>query len=157
MDDTLERLIEQQLRDGGSDKGIARQLGVDWRTVARRRKALGLPGYLTNAASPHCRHGHPFPENLKFNNRGHLLCTACHREVHRRLAQAAAAPDDVAVERAVAGDPPPRLTHHERRAAVLQLDAWGYSADQIAARVGCTTRTVYRIRARRRNGYAAAA
>lgn len=157
MTDLIERLIEQQLRDGSSNTSIARQLGVDWRTVDRRRKALGLPGYFTTPDSPHCRNGHPFPENLKFDKHGHLHCVACQREVHIRRAKAAAVPDDVAVERAVAGDPPPRLTHHERRTAVLRLDAWGYSADQIAARVGCTKRTVHRIRARRRNSFAAAA
>jgi hypothetical protein len=57
-------------------------------------------------------------------------------------------PDEVAIERAVMGDPPDDLTATERAAAVAVLAARGLSARGIAERLGCTSRTVQRIRAR---------
>jgi len=53
--------------------------------------------------------------------------------------------DHAAVARAIAGDPPANLTRAERRAAVLILKAAGLSGTQVAARVGCAERTVWRI------------
>lgn len=38
----------------------------------------------------------------------------------------------------------------ERHITITSLDRWGLSAWQIADRLGCTTRTVHRYRARRR-------
>ena len=54
-----------------------------------------------------------------------------------------AEPDDAAVIRAVAGDPPPRLRPAERRAAVLQLRA-ALPVPVIAEVVHCSERTVWR-------------
>ena len=54
--------------------------------------------------------------------------------------------DDVAVERACAGDRVP-LRPLERREAVRRLTAAGMSAEQIADRLGTTARTVQRRRA----------
>lgn len=51
--------------------------------------------------------------------------------------------DPVAVQRAVAGDPPGRLTPAERRAAVAQLHP-RLSGARIAARLGVTDRTIWR-------------
>lgn len=65
------------------------------------------------------------------------------------------APDPAAVARAVAGRPPKRLTITERAAAVAELNRQGLSDPMIADRVGCTDRTVFRIR--KRNGIPAAA
>jgi DNA-binding NarL/FixJ family response regulator len=57
--------------------------------------------------------------------------------------------DEVAVERAAKGERI-RLTPAERQAAVAHLTRWGYSAAEIAERLGVTARTVERIRARLR-------
>lgn len=55
------------------------------------------------------------------------------------------APDDVAIERATAGDPVPLLTH-ERVEAVRRLAAKGYTDAEIAERLHMTERTVQRTR-----------
>lgn len=81
------------------------------------------------------------------------------RTVHRARSKRRAAgdgwtwappePDEMAIERAAAGDPPPSLTWVERRAAIDRCDQWGLPARTIAARVGCTRQTVYYARSRR--------
>lgn len=86
-----------------------------------------------------------------------LGCTP--RTVHRARAKRRASgddwtwtppePDEAAIERAAAGDPPPGLTWVERRAAIAQCDQWGLPVRITAARVGCTTETVYYARRRR--------
>jgi DNA-binding NarL/FixJ family response regulator len=58
-------------------------------------------------------------------------------------------PDEVAVERAAAGEPPEELTWVERRAAIARCDQWGLPVRVIAERVGCTRQTVYYARSRR--------
>jgi hypothetical protein len=97
-----------------------------------------------------CPYGHPFPENLRrrgkdCHGKPRTYCRAC-RNPKRRTS-----PDPVAIERAVAGNPPAYLHHLELAAAIRQLDSRGrYTAQQIAERVGCARRTVFRIRARSR-------
>jgi DNA-binding NarL/FixJ family response regulator len=59
-------------------------------------------------------------------------------------------PDQVAVLRAVDGDLPERITPRERAAAVARLGTRGLSAEEIADRLRCTPRTVYRIRSKQR-------
>ena len=81
------------------------------------------------------------------------------RTVHRARSRRRAAgdawtwtapePDEAAIERAAAGDPPAELTWIERRAAIEQCERWGLPVPVIAARVGCTTETVYYARRRR--------
>lgn len=78
------------------------------------------------------------------------------RTVHRARSQRRAngdtwtwtppAPDEMAIERAAAGDPPADLTWVERRAAIAQCDQWGLPARTTAQRVGCTRQTVYYAR-----------
>lgn len=58
-------------------------------------------------------------------------------------------PDEMAIERAAAGDPPPDLTWLERRAAIAQCDRWGLPARITAERLGCTRQTVYYARSKR--------
>ncbi|WP_159106697.1 helix-turn-helix domain-containing protein [Streptomyces rishiriensis] len=80
------------------------------------------------------------------------------RTVHRARSKRRAAgdtwtwtapePDEAAIERAAAGDPPAELTWVERRAAIEQCERWGLPVRVIAARVGCTTETVYYARRR---------
>lgn len=143
--------IERLLRAGGSDKAVALETGVDRGTVARLRRQLDIPGYRATAASPACRHGHPFPENRGFNSSGHLICLECDRAKKRRWWAANAQPaqvDEIAIVRAVAGDPPGRLTPRERRAAIHQLAERQLSTSEIADRVGCSERTVWRALAR---------
>jgi DNA-directed RNA polymerase specialized sigma24 family protein len=81
------------------------------------------------------------------------------RTVHRARSKRRAAgddwtwkapePDEVAIERAAAGEPPAGITWVERRAAIAQCERWGLSVPVIAARVGCTRQTVYYARSRR--------
>ena len=85
-----------------------------------------------------------------------LGCTP--RTVHRARSQRRAAgdnwtctapePDEMAIERAAAGDPPSGLTWVERRAAIAQCDQWGLPARITAQRLGCTRQTVYYARSR---------
>lgn len=138
--------IADLLHAGLSDLAIHRQTGAARTTIARYRKRLGLPGYQTTADSPACRHGHPFPHNRGWNDKGHLICLECVRGAHRRR-YIPAQPDEAAIERAAAGDPPERLTPRERAAAIRQLDRWDYPAALIAERVRCSQRTVHRRRA----------
>lgn len=56
--------------------------------------------------------------------------------------------DDIAVERACAGDPARPLTVAETAIAVAQLTRFGYSELEIARRCLVTPRTVARCRAR---------
>jgi DNA-directed RNA polymerase specialized sigma subunit len=54
--------------------------------------------------------------------------------------------DEMAVERAVQGQPPSRLSPAEREAAVIHLRlSTPLSYSQIAERAGCSERTVIRI------------
>ena len=84
-------------------------------------------------------------------------CESCTTRRAESMARASAAgvasrcgtPDDVdemAVERALSGDPP-RLTRAERREVTRILTARGYSATQIASRLRTSPRTVIRYRA----------
>ncbi len=142
--------IRKLLEDGHSDLAISRTLGISRKTAALHRRQLGIPPHYTNAESTHCRHGHPFnADNEAFNTSGHRYCRACvrQRQRGRKRAWTPVVPDEVAVERATAGDPPDRLTPRERAQAVLALRA-RLSAQQAAERVGCTPRTVWRIQAR---------
>lgn len=71
---------------------------------------------------------------------GHLYCRTCKRgELDV---------DEIAVERAVAGQPPERLTTAEREAAVAQLLLAGLDLVEIARRVRCHRAHVGRIRDR---------
>jgi hypothetical protein len=157
--------VEGLLRAGESDLGVQRLTGVSRDTAARYRKRLGLPGYRMSADSPSCRHGHPFPENVAHNSDGHLCCRECRRLLERaryrpvpraRVVRVSVraycyvpvVPDWAAIDRAVVGDPPERLTPRERQAAVARLDRQRLSAAVIADRVRCSRRTVYRVRRR---------
>lgn len=170
LPDVLRREVESLLGAGHSDLNVHRLTDVDRGTVRRYRKRLGLPGYRVTADSPECRHGHPFPENVAYYPNGWLYCRECARVRGRSRAKACqqreeagtaerrgrvsyyqpVQPDEVAIERAVAGDPPDRLTPRERAAAIAQLNAWQLPAPEIAERVRCSPRTVYRARSRQR-------
>ncbi|MFJ4974161.1 hypothetical protein ACIP6X_02220 [Streptomyces coeruleorubidus] len=143
--------IEALLHAGHSDTEIHRRTGAARDTVARHRKRLGLPGYRTTADSPACRHGHPFPENRTYDGRGYLICRECRRQHDRKQylrSYMPAQPDEAAIERAAAGDPPERLTPRERHAAIARLDRQQLSSAVIAERVRCSRRTVHRARAK---------
>lgn len=148
----VQQRVEELLHAGLSDVAVQRATGVHRSTVARYRKRWGIAGYLISEDSPACRHGHPFPENATRAYDGWLRCTACARERERTYAAAAYVPvqpdepDEIAIERAVCGEPPARLTSRERAAAVRALAARRHPAPVIADRVGCHVRTVYRIK-----------
>lgn len=205
MTPEMRQQLEQLLHAGHSDLDIHRRTGAARTTVARYRKALGLPGYRVTADSPACRHGHPFPENVAYDSNGWLVCRACRRqhgrEQHARHyipaqpSQVATAraeaiapcddegmtareiaeqvgcsprtihrarnkrradgndwawtppePDEAAVERAAAGNPPADLSPAERHAAIAWCDQWGLPARITAERVGCARQTVYYAR-----------
>lgn len=59
-----------------------------------------------------------------------------------------AAVDDVAIRRALDGVTVPHLSPAERREAVRLLRASGRSGRQVAERIGCTPRSVWRILSR---------
>ncbi|MFH8410693.1 helix-turn-helix domain-containing protein [Streptomyces sp. NPDC018019] len=152
----LSEQIAALLRAGESNIGVARKLGVDRDTVARHRRRLGLPGYRTTAASTHCRHGHPFAGNTGYSAEGWRYCLACVRERDRARKRRDYVPgarpprpstarslDEVAVQRAAAGDPPDTLSPRERAAAIRALRGQ-LTAQVIAERVRCSVRTVYR-------------
>jgi hypothetical protein len=104
---------------------------------------------MTQPTGPACKHGHPYPENLAYRPNGWRYCRACARIRSRTWFDAnytPAQPDEAAIRRAAAGDPPNRLSPRERHAAIQQLDAWQLPASVIAARVRCSKRTVHRAR-----------
>ncbi len=101
----------------------------------------------TSESSPACKHGHPYPENAARDSRGWLYCRECNR-LRARRNRDAVTPDTAAIDRAVAGDPPERLTPRERQAAITRLDQWGLSSAVIAERIRCSRRTVHRARSR---------
>jgi hypothetical protein len=68
---------------------------------------------------------------------GRPYCRTCARGGHLV--------DEIAVERAVRGDPPQRLSIAERELAVIQLSAWGLTYAAISQRTGCSLRTAYAI------------
>lgn len=140
--------VETLLRAGCSDLEISRRLGVDRGTAARYRKRLGLPGFRITQDSPSCRHGHPFPQNAVRGSDGWLRCRECARlrSRSRNRSYVPVEPDWAAIERAVAGEAPDRVTPRERAAAVRRLSDRHMGAEQIAERVRCHPRTVYRIR-----------
>lgn len=86
-----------------------------------------------------------------------LDCTP--RTVHRARAKRRAAgddwtwtlpePDEMAIERAAAGDAPASLTWVERRAAYALCDQWGVPARITASRLGVSRQAVYYARSRR--------
>ncbi|MDJ0342219.1 helix-turn-helix domain-containing protein [Streptomyces sp. H10-C2] len=133
----------------------------------------------TNSATGTCPHGHDRATNLRVRGDGRRYCRACHRAEYRawfrkqfdlkhpghpftltahghRRCQVCtvlrSSVDTVAVERAAAGDPPARLYPAEREAAVLRLRRHELPVPVIAARVGCSERTVWRIFARTGSG-----
>ena len=164
MNTDTRQQIADLLHAGHSDLDIHRRTGAARTTIARHRKQLGLPGYHTTADSPACRHGHRFPENRRWNENGHLICLACRRSRDRARSQPVprqpgqpgqrqrlwepVQPDPIAIERAIAGDAPDRLTPRERHAAIARLDRREYSAAVIAERVRCSKRTVHRARSK---------
>jgi transposase len=81
------------------------------------------------------------------------------RTVHRARSKRRAAgdtwtwtepePDEVAIERAAAGDQPAGLTWIERRAAYALCDQWKVPARITASRLGVSRQAVYYARAKR--------
>lgn len=80
---------------------------------------------------------------------GHDVITTRHERLYcRTCTRGDRDVDEVAVARAVAGDPPQRLTVAEREAAVARLVLMGVGAIEIARRVGCTPVSARGIMAR---------
>lgn len=78
--------------------------------------------------------GHEITARQRRDGSRYRWCLTCNR--HDDI-------DEVAVQRAVAGDPAGRLTPAERRAAVAQLRP-RLSGNRIARQLGVTPRTVWR-------------
>jgi hypothetical protein len=147
LTDALRQELERLLIAGHSDRSIRRQTGIATRTIAKHRERLGLPVWRANPNDDACRHGHPYPENLRQDRDGHRYCQEC-RRIRHRAQYVPVVPDDAAVERAVFGEPPARLTPRERLAAIQRLDSARLPAAVIAERVGCSKRTVHRVRSK---------
>lgn len=150
--DETRQQIEALLRAGHSDRDIHRQTGAARTTIARHRRRLDLPTHLATADSPSCRHGHAWPENRRENSNGWTYCLACKRARQRHWwteNNPPAQPDEIAIQRATAGDPPDRLTPRERHAAIARLDRRDLPAAVIAEHVRCSPRTVHRARSKR--------
>lgn len=156
--------IERLLRAGASDVAVAAELGVDRATAGRYRRRFGVPGFRARGDCASCRFGHSYPEHAGRTREGWQYCRECVRlrdaeRSRRRYVPRPSVggrpvwvrrwvpvePDWVAIERAVAGDPPERLTPRERAAAIGRLSRSDYSAAEIADRVRCHVRTVYRV------------
>lgn len=143
-------------------------------TIPRQARPQPIPEF--------CHRGHPLDDiNLRYDCRGVRLCHSCRLDVERtyrerkftkrhgghdvipaadgrrycRTCRNADDVDEMAVERAAAGDPPARLTPAERAAAVLQLTGKGLTNEVIAQRIRCHPRTVYAARQRARSRTAA--
>lgn len=92
------------------------------------------------------RYRHPYPEMRRrrsLNGQPRFYCRGCATD---HAQHGAWEPDDGAVYRAVAGDPPRYLHPEERRRAVLILWDRGVSITESAVRARCTPRQVSRIR-----------
>jgi hypothetical protein len=89
---------------------------------------------------------HPYPENRRrytypVTGYSYLYCQACKREQRQRRG-APVGPDEMVIERLVAGDSPETIYAKERRAAALKLRAEGRSIREVAEAVRCTPRNV---------------
>lgn len=135
------------LRDGVSGGQVARTLTVDRRTVYAIRDAHGIPNWYTDPSDPVCRHGHAWPQHLDIQPSGRHECRECRRIRNRNRYEPVDVTyvDEFAVELAVSGQPA-HLTSFERRVAVRELLNHDLSGSQMAARIGCTPRTIWRIR-----------
>lgn len=157
--------IVRLIRAGHSNRAIAEQLRCGRATVARVRAELDT-----------CRHGHPRKGNTGMRRDGSHFCTLCRKAAGERkwqqrfedrhpghpttsgpagrrwclICKRVSPIDESAVERAAAGDPPARLNPAERQAAVLRLRRQQLSGTEIARRIGCTDRTVWRVLSRTR-------
>lgn len=85
------------------------------------------------------------------------LCKPCWETLNRRLPRGrlyrvgpSRGIDEIAVERLMDGSLVQLPTRDELHDAIVRLDRYGYSARQIAERLGCTMRTVSRHRAAER-------
>lgn len=159
--------VARAIHDGYSNRRIAVLVGCSRLTVADTRAAMGLgpaPRVPTLCRNGHRRRvggrceecdraawdrrfwavheGHRVTEEGPTGRRRCLQCTPHRFDV-----------DEVAVLRAVAGDPPQRLNPAERAAAVLQLHERQLPPEVIAERVGCSVRTVWRVYHRARTGH----
>lgn len=137
----LENEIVAMLRDGHSGKAVARELHVSTYHVYAIRDAHNIPNWYADPNGPACRHGHPWPEHLAHYRDGKHYCRECSRLQHRR-----ARTDDLAVELAVAGQPVRLRRPRDRRQAVRQMLDRNLTGDEMANRIGCTPRTIWRIR-----------
>jgi hypothetical protein len=110
---------------------------------------------------PQSRRRAPVPVGMA-RHHGGGLCNSCYHKRPRSTGHGRRGPysdvDEIAVQRAIRGDPPARLNSGEITAAVTWLTLRGLSAAVIAGRLGVTPRTVTRARARVRlsNGHSAA-
>jgi len=103
---------------------------------------------------------HLAPEGMVRHTAGGL-CSTCYHKLHavHSAGRASRGPsydvDEIAVERAIRGDPPAGLNSGEITAAVAVLTQRGLSIRVIARRLGVAQRTVDRARARVRlsNGH----
>lgn len=139
--DEIKKLLEQGL----PVIAICHELHVDQRPIRRIRDEIGIPVFRRSRPSSACRNGHPYPQACPRDPRGHRVCPQC---AAARIKTPAAEPDQLAVDFAVDGRPPATLRRPERIEVLKRLDARPepLALDEVARRLACTTRTVWRIR-----------
>ncbi|WP_406298086.1 helix-turn-helix domain-containing protein [Embleya sp. NBC_00888] len=114
------------------------------RTCTRCRRYLPATAFHRDRGRPggygyHCQDCH--------NKRMREYRARVRADRTQRVRRPVADVDQIAVDRAVAGDPPATMTPAERYEAVRRLTARGLSADRIAEMLHIVARTVQRARA----------
>ncbi|ONH62326.1 hypothetical protein CcI49_02815 [Frankia sp. CcI49] len=164
--------IRELIAAGASNLDLAPLYGVSVETIRRIRHGHRWRN-LGEVPRTHCYHDHPYAEHGYLDPKGKRRCRACERlcassrrpsreeylakheghELRTRTDGAVfclscwrgeAYVDEIAVERAVAGDPPEYLTVAERAEAIDRLLATGMSQLAAARRLKISVRTVQR-------------
>lgn len=163
--------IREQIAAGARNDDLAAQYGVSVAALVKikyQRTWKALDG----SPRTHCRRDHAYAEHGYADAQGSRRCRECQRlrERHtRRLAReellaehdghelrtrvngtvyclscwrGASDVDEIAVERAVAGEPPEHMTIAERQAAIQLLHGRKLSAREVARRLDTSSRTV---------------
>lgn len=140
--------IKKLLQQGLPVIAICHQLHVDQRPIRKIRDEIGIPVFRGHRLCATCRSGHTYPPNCRTNSNGHRICPQCAEVLREKQRRQRARVDELAVEFAAAGRAPAHLRHVERIEILKRLNARPepLDTDEVARRLACTTRTVWRIR-----------
>ncbi|ABW14411.1 transcriptional regulator, LuxR family [Parafrankia sp. EAN1pec] len=164
--------MPQQLAAGARKGDLAAQYQVSGEAIRKIRRGRTWRT-LDDVARTHCRRNHSYAEHGYTRSQGKRRCRKCRREYERGLRltreeyldehaghelrtrvngtvyclacwRGESDIDEVAVERAIAGEPPERMSIAERHHAIRRLHGKGPSAREIARRLSISSRTVQR-------------